>query len=275
VPLTVEPDVQAVRIEVTVPAGNDRLAIYRVGPSGTRAYVRAYTEAAVSPGAVIARDFEAPLAVPLTYTAEVWAAPSGAVTTIALGTLTIEDGGCEDTWLTDLVRAGNTQRITMEHLDALDYDVPTGVHRVLNRRTPIVTSDVAWAPSFAMAFLTEDAADRERARACLGNGVPVLLRTPPANGIGSLYFSVQEWSEERIVRSARVQGRRFSVACVQVDRPNPLLFAPEPPTTYAQVEAAFADYAELLAERENYDAVLYDYAGTEAADVVPWPPSDV
>ena len=274
--LTLEAEVYAVRIELTVAAGKDRLAIYRTGPSSTVAYVRNYTAAVVAPGAVVVRDFEAPLAVPLAYFAETWAAATpGAVTTNALGTITIADGGCSDTWLTDLVRAGNTQKVVMESLDELAHEVPTGVHRILNRRTPIVTSDVAWAPSFELEFLTADDDEREKARACLGNGVPVLLRTPPANGIGSMYFSVVEWDEQRLVRSAREPARRFAVSAVQVDRPNPLLFAPEPPATYASVAANFATYAELDAERVNYDGVLYDYEGLEAADVVPWPPTDV
>ena len=48
-----------------------------------------------------------------------------------------------------------------------------------------------------------------------------------------MYFTVLDWDEQRIVRPAREQARRFAVSCVQVDRPNPLLFAPIAPTTYA------------------------------------------
>ena len=273
--LTVEPEVQAVRIELTVPAGKDRLTLWRVGPSGVGAYVRAWLEAVVAPGPVVARDFEAPIGVPIIYTATTWAAPSGTPATTDLGTITIPDGGCADTWLTDLVRAGNTQKIVMESLDELAYSVPVGVHRILNRRTPITTADVAWAPSMEIEFLTATDEERERARACLGNGVPILLRTPPANGIGSMYLTVTEWDEERLVREARQPARRFAVAAVQVDRPDPTLFAPEPPATYATTKAAYATYAALKAARANYDAVLYDYSGLEAADVVPWPPTDV
>ena len=46
-------------------------------------------------------------------------------------------------------------------------------------------------------------------------------------------------------------------------------------TSYQQVAGQFATYADLLAGRANYDAVLYSWSGSSASDVVPWPPDDV
>jgi hypothetical protein len=274
--LTVEAGLQSVLVSVPVPAGHNRLAVYRTGPSGVRAYVRAYAEATVTPSStVLVRDFEAPLNVPLVYTADTWAAATPGTVTHQTGTVTVPAPDCDDTWLTDLARGNNTQQIVIEALDELAYEIPTGAHRVLGRRSPIVTSGPAWTPSFELAFLTDTDDARERARATLGNGIPVLLRTPPENGIGSLYLSVINWSEQRIVKAARVQDRRFLVSCIQVDRPDPDLFTPVAPVTYTTVKAGFATYAELKAERASYDAVLYDYATSQPADVVPWPPDDV
>ena len=96
-------------------------------------------------------------------------------------------------------------------------------------------------PSFELAFLTDTDSQREQARAALGNGVPVLLRTPPENGIGNLYFAVTGFSEQRIVPKATEPARRFVVAGTQVDRPDPSLYVPLTPATYADVKAAFAD----------------------------------
>jgi hypothetical protein len=274
VSVTVEPDVYAVRIELTVPAGDDRLKLERRGPSGTTAIVRGYSAAIVSPGVVVARDFEAPLGVPLTYTATTWTAASPTPLDTGSATVTIPDGGCDDSWLTDLVRPNNTQQVALVSLPELAYTIPVAVHDVLGRRTPIVSSDVANTPTFELQFLTEDDASREQARATLGNGVPVLLRTPPANGIGSLYFAVTGFAERRVVNRAREDDRVFAVAGVQVDRPDPLLYDPIPPATYAAVATTFATYADMLAAG-SYDAVLYDYSGEEASDVIPWPPQDV
>ncbi len=272
--LTLDAPVEAVRVEVTVPAGHNRLAISRVGPSGTSAYVRNYAPAIVAPGLILARDFEAPIGVPLTYKTESWNTATPGTVTTETATFTVPDDGCDDTWLTDLVRAQNTFQVTVAELASLDYEYPSGVFQVIDRRTPVVASDIANTPTFELSLLTDTDDERERARAILGNGVPVLLRTPPANGIGNLYFAVTGWSEQRIVNKAREQARMFVAACVQVDRPDPVLFAPIQPVTYEDVKAEFASYAEMLAERSSYDAVLYGYADV-AEDVVPWPPQAI
>ena len=117
--------------------------------------------------------------MPLTYTALTYNA-GGAVISTQTATITLAPTGCDDTWLTDLARAGNTLQVTIESLPELDYVVPTSVHEIITRRDPIVTSDVAHTPAFELSFLTDTLDDRDRVRSLLGNGVPVLLRTPPA-----------------------------------------------------------------------------------------------
>jgi hypothetical protein len=275
VTLTVEPGLNAVVVEGTVPAGADRMAISRVGPSATRAYVRGFEEATVVPGAFLERDFEAPIGVPLTYTVDTWDSAIPATVASETATVTIPSSGCEDTWLTDLARAQNTSKIVIESLMELAYEVPVGIHHVIARRTPIVSSDVARAPTFELDFVTGSELENTRARAILGNGVPVLLRTPPEYGVGSMYFSVTGFAEQRIVKQAFEQARRFAVSCVQVDRPDPLLYVPLAPATYSSLETQFATYALATAAYASYDAMLYDYSGALPSDIVPWPPGDV
>ena len=165
------------------------------------------------------------------------------------GSITVPDGGCSNTWLTDLVRSQNTQLVTLEELAELEYEYPTGVHQILDRRTPVVTRDIANAPEFELSFLTDTDEQRLKARAILGNGVPVLLRTPPQDGIGNIYFSVTGWAEQRPFQLATEPTRRFVTQCVQVDRPDPGLFRPLVPISYADVTAGFADYADMTADR--------------------------
>jgi hypothetical protein len=272
--LSVESDAKNVRIDFPVPAGANRLTLSRAGPSGASATVRSWAAATVVPGAVIARDFEAPIGVALTYTADTWNEPGGAHT-LETATITIPSTGCGDTWLTDLVRAANTQQIVIETMAELGYDVPATTHWILDRRPPIVSSDVAHTPSFELDFLTADEQEREFARSTLGNGVPVLLRTPPEDGIGNLYFSVLGFREQRLVTLGTQPARRFVVSGVQVERPDPALFGPLAPSTYQHAKDTFATYADMKAGRVSYDAVLYDWTGAEAQDVVPWPPTDV
>jgi hypothetical protein len=271
---TVEPDARDVRLDYTVPATGATVTFSRTGPSGTPATVRAWDDAPVQPGSVVARDFEAPIGVPLTYTAQT-RNTSGAVVSTVTTTITIPSEGCSDTWLNDLARVANTMRVLIESLPELEFPVPATAHEIITRRAPIVSSDIAHTPAFELSFLTESLDKRDRARAILGNGVPVLLRTPPEDGIGNLYLSVLGYREQRIVPAGTVPDRRFVVSGRQVERPDPELYAPIGIATYQHVKATFGTYADLKAQRANYDAVLYDWAGSEPSDVVPWPPDDV
>lgn len=271
--LTVEAARSSVRIDVTVASPKNRLLLSRTSPSGAYAEVRSWAPGTVAPGAVIARDFEVPIGVPVTYTADSWQDPAGAHT-LETGTITVPAADSCDTWLTDLVRAGNSQRVTIEALAELAHDVPATVHQILGRRPPIVVSDIAQTPTFDLSFLTDSDTERDAARSTLGNGAPVLLRTPPDWGIGNLYFAVLAFGEGRIVTEPTQQARRWSVSAVQVERPDADLFVPLGPVTYADVKATFGTYADLKAGRATYDAVLYDWAGADPTDVVPWPPDD-
>lgn len=271
---TVEPDARNVRLSYDVPSTGASVTFSRTGPSGTPATVRGWIREPVVPGAVTARDFEAPIGVPLVYTAQPYNSSGGALTPATV-TITIPSAGCDDLWLNDLARVTNTLQILIEELAQLEYPVAVTAHEIITRRAPIVASDIAHTPEFELSFLTETLDGRDRARAILGNGVPVLLRTPPDYGVGNLYFSVLGYREQRIVAPGTVPDRRFVVNGRQVERPDPLLYAPLGVATYSHVKATFATYTALKAGRASYDAVLYDWSGSEPSDVVPWPPDDV
>jgi hypothetical protein len=271
---TIEPDVKSVRLDYTVPAGGVTATISRAGPSGVPAGVRGAYPMPATPGPLIVRDFEVPIGVPVTYTAETFDA-AGTVLDTDTVTITIPSGGVCDTWLNDLARVANTLRVTIVSLPELNYVVPASVHDIIARRDPIVSSDIAHTPSFALAFTTDTLGQRDQARATLGNGVPVLLRTPPEDGIGNLYFSVLDYKEQRIVTAGDTPARQFTVDGRQVQRPDPRLYLPLGVGTYQHVKDEFPTYEDLEAGRANYDAVLYDWAGAGPSDVVAWPPADV
>lgn len=271
---TIEPDARNVRLDYTVPATGASLTISRTGPSDTPATVRAWDDAPVVPGVIVARDFEAPIGVPLTYTAQARNAGGGVISTVTT-TITIPSAGCSDTWLNDLARVTNTMQVLLEALPELNYPVAATAHQVITRRAPIVASDIAHTPGFELSFLTETLDERDRARATLGNGVPVLLRTPPEDGIGNLYFSVLDYREQRIVSSGTISDRRFVVSGRQVERPDPELYQPLGAATYQHAKTTFATYSALNAQRASYDAMLYDWTGSAPSDIVPWPPEDI
>lgn len=273
--VSVEPGYQNVRLDYDVPATGAKVTFSRVGPSGTQAIVRGWSLAPVAPSStIVARDYEAPIGVPLTYTVSTTDG-AGTVVDTQTAAITIPSGGCADTWLNDLARVGNTLRVVLEQIPELAYPTPTTVHEVITRRAPIVTSDVAHTAELEVSFLTASDDERERARAMLGNGVPVLLRTPPEDGVGNMYLTVLGFKEQRIVSLATTVDRRFVISARHVSRPDPTLFIPLAAVLYADIRSAYVDYQDLLDQRATYDAMLYDYGGTEPSDIVPWPPDDV
>jgi hypothetical protein len=272
--LSVESDYQNVRLDYIVPALATRLTLSRTGPSGTAAIVRGWANVPVTAGEVVARDYEAPIGVPLTYTALAEDAAGADIETLT-ATITIASGGCDDTWLNDLARVGNTLQVVIEQIPELAYVVPVTTHEVITRRTPIVTSDVAHTAELEVSFLTTSDDERLRARAMLGNGIPVLLRTPPEDGVGNMYLAVLGFSEQRVVPLGTVTDRRFVLSARHVARPDPTLFIPLAAVLYEDVRASYATYAALRDARPTYESLLYDYSGGEASDIVPWPPGDV
>lgn len=276
--VAVEPAVLGVKVTIGVPAGTERLDVSRVGPSGVSAYVRSgyAIPVASAPVTIVLRDFEAAFGVPLVYTARVYKADGSQASSASAAALTVTPT-TKDPWLTDLIRPLNSQPITVERYDPLTYEQPVGVHRVLERRAPVVTSDVAWTPSGQLVFCTLDAAGFDKARNALGNGVPVLLRTLPEQGPGNVYLMLTGWAISRVSRIATRPERRFTCDTVQLDRPDARVFKPVAPVTYAVVKSTWATYAALKATGRTYDQLLYDYAsaGAGSGTAAPWPPRDV
>lgn len=267
---------RSVKIVVTIPAGATRLWLERYSPSGAQAWVRGAQDLTVSPSTVLTIfDYEVPIGVALQYNS--WAGNAGGEisATPVTHSITLASAGCSDTWLTNLTTPNNTVQLPIEYLEQLLYTIPTGVHKVIGRRAPIVASDLAGTPAFDVALLTATDLEREQVRATLGEGVTVLLRTGPELDIGNLFFAVLGWAEQRIVRDGTVSDRRFVVQGQEVERPDAKLFVP--PTlmrSYLAVHSENADYAEAKAAYATYDAMRTTYGGDAGYTVEPWPPDD-
>lgn len=267
---------RSVAVTLTIPAGVTRLWVWRVSPSGATSYVRGAVDLTVSPSTTLTiYDYEAPIGVPLTYYAQSGNAAGEVSGTPTTATIEIASLGCGDTWLTNIAMPANTVKLPIEHLEQLLYTIPTGVHKVIGRRAPIVATDLAQTPSFDVALLTATDLERDQARATLGDGISVLLRTPPELDIGNLYFAVLGWAEQRIVRDGTVSDRRFLVQGQEVERPDPKLFVPVTLiASYQDVRDENADYATVKATHETYEALLVTYGAGAGSSVEPWPPDD-
>jgi hypothetical protein len=270
--VTLEEEKLAARLEVSgIPAGTDTLTIERRSPSGTVAGVRGAVDATVTGTTYLVRDYELPLDVTVTYTVTVYDGPTAIGSASAIFTITY--GECE-AWLTDLARPTNSLQVMIESLAELTHTVPSGVHRVLDRRSPVVTALVAWTPEAELVVLTDTLAERDQVRALLGTGYPLLVRTAPEQGIGNMFLEATEFVEERLLTLGTAPERRVRVSCVQTERPNPSIYVPLAPNTYANVEATYATYADLEAGVATYDELAYTYPAGVSDPIKPWLPDD-
>jgi hypothetical protein len=273
--VTVEPERKDVRINATPPAGSTGFEIWRVGPSGEAAGVRGwYPHTASGATPLIARDYEAPLGIPLVYHARArdGTGPGAEGTPV---TVTVASAWCES-WLVDLARPVNSLQVVIESLEELAFDSAVGVHRVLNRRAPVLTALPAWTPSFELVVLSDTLSERDEIRALLGSGYPFLLRTSPDLGIQNMYTGVTGFVEARFLSDGRAPEREFRIQGVQVERPDPALFVPAPPNTWGDVKTAWATWAALRAGVGTWDQLANTYpASPEANPIIPWLPVDV
>jgi len=249
--------------------------ISRTSPSGSTADVRGHSRQTLDGTAVIAHDYEAPLNLPLIYTVTTYDSAGNVTGTATAAAFTITWTECES-WLVDLARPTNSLVITIQSLDALTFDFATGVHRVLNRRAPVLTTLPAWTPSGELVVLTGTLGERDQVRDLLGNGYPILVRSSPDQGIGNMYLGVTQFIEERFLTLGVRSERRFRIQVVQVERPDPGLFVPIPPNTYQHVKDTFATYADLKAAVVTYDQLAYTLPPDgESSPIEPWLPDDV
>ncbi|HEY3021025.1 MAG TPA: hypothetical protein VGJ32_12580 [Solirubrobacteraceae bacterium] len=274
--VTEEPERAAARVAVGgIPAGAATLTVERTSPSGAVAGVRGAVGASASGlASYVTRDYELPLGVALTYAVTVYDGASAVVgQASAAFELTYPDLG--DPWLVDLARPLNSLPVLVESLAELSYEAATGVHRVLERRAPVLTALPGWTPAAELVVVTATEEERERARALLGTGYPLLLRTPPAQGVGNIFLGVTGFVEARASRLAQAQDRRFRISCTQVERPDPSIYVPLAPSTYAGAKATYATYADLLAGAATYEGLAYTYPSGVADPILPWLPDDV
>lgn len=263
----------AAKLDVSgLPAGADTFTIERTSPSGSVAGVRGAVDAPVTGTSLTVRDFEVPLDTSVTYALTVYDGTTVVGTASAI--FRVDYGLC-DAWLVDIARPTNSLVVTIESFAELAYAIPSGIHRVLDRRAPVVVALPGWTPSAELIVLTDTLDDRDKARYLLGSGYPFLLRTNPDQGVGNIYLALTDFVEERFLSLGEQPERRFRIACVQVERPDPAVYVPLAPNTYTNVKATYASYTALTAAVASYDALAYTYPAGVTSPLPPWPPDDI
>lgn len=273
--VTVEAQRLNARVDLAgIPGTAATVSVFRTSPSGAVAGVRGAVDAPAAPPDMIFRDYEVPFGIDLNYAATAYGSGGGVLGT-ATASFHLNWNECE-AWFVDLAQPTNSLVLNIESITQLGFEAAAGVHRILDRRDPVLTTFPAWTPATEVAVLTETLDERDQARVLFGSGYPFLIRTDPAEGIGNLYLGVTGFTEERFLADGFAPQRRFRVAAMQVARPDPTIFSPVPPNTYTNVKASFADYAALKAGVGTYDALAYFIpADPDLHPIAPWLPDDV
>ena len=245
--VTLEPARAAARIDLAGLTGAT-YTIARTAPSGNVAGVRGHVGAPVPSAEVVARDYEVPLNLDVVYTATAYDGAGAVLEAVTAPAFRVDWLLCES-WLCDLARPTNSLPLVIGSLDALTFAFASGVHLVLDRRAPVLTTLPAYTPTGELVLMTDTLAERDLVRAILGNGYPVLLRTSPDMGIGNLYLGLSSFAEERFLTLGDRPERRFRIQVVQVERPSPSLYSPLAPNTYQNVADTYATYAEPARRR--------------------------
>jgi hypothetical protein len=273
--ITVELDTEGrfgAKLNIGLPAGATALTVWRVSTAtGNLAYVRGWQNTPTTSTGLSVFDWEIPLGVEVVYHAS--ATVAGVESAVGSSAPVVADSTQD--WLVDLARPTNTFPILVESLPAFAYSAPVGVHRVLDRRDPVLTTAAMWTPSGTLSFVTGTIEERDRARAILGTGVAILLRTPPDRGVGNLYCGVLSMNEQRVSRVALYPDRRFVVEVVQVARPDPTLYVPLPPVAYEDRLATWPTYRDVVNTGLTYQELAYIFPPGRIDPGPPWPPSDV
>lgn len=274
--VTAEPQRANVRIDIHgAPGTAVTYTLVRKSPSGNTVAVRGAVGAQLAGDPTTVRDWEVPFNVALVYTVTFYNANGTTVGVGASAAFTMPYDDCR-AWLVDLAAPTNSLQAVVASFTPLDFEVPAGVHRVLDRRAPVMVTLPAWTPDAELVLLTDTLAERDAVRNLLGSGYAFLLRTDPAQGIGNMYLGVLDFKEGRISTLGEPPYRQFTVDVVQVSRPDPAVFTPRPPMTYNEVLETWHTYAELLASVATYDALAYTFPeGAAPSGLVPWLPSDV
>ena len=260
--VTLDPPRLAARLHVTgIGPAITTLTIERHSPAMVATPVRGAVDVDVSGETeFLIRDYELPFNTDVTYYALAYV--DGSLNAADNETFRIDFDECR-VWLVDIARPTNSMLVTIEALPALSFEMPSGIHRVLDRPDPILTTQPARAPTGEAVILTDTLDERDRLRAVLGSGYPMLARAVEDLGVGDesglSYFGITGFVEERIRTLGTAPERRFTAGIVRVARPDPSTFVPEAPVDYIGVETTYGTYSEAHSTVHTYDELAYVY----------------
>jgi hypothetical protein len=206
------------------------------------------------PDTLHAYDYEAPVGVPLTYTAIVTDGTTTAQMTITADP--VDNGG---DWLMPVARPELGMIINVEKggVGALARNLQQSTSQVINRRDPVI---VTYGRSYwngQWTLLTLNNGERTSFLSLLE--FPHLMFTPRYNyGFEEPIFCVfTETAEQRVVSWGGEEARRWACDVVQIERPPAFYIPPPPAHTWGSRLGEASTWLEVLTSYVDW----FDYTG--------------
>ncbi|MDH6625731.1 hypothetical protein M2271_003542 [Streptomyces sp. LBL] len=167
----------------------------------------------------VARDYEAPLGVPVQWRVILTDAGGVVRLTYTSDPITL-DAEITDVWLKDPGLPQRSVKVTVATpMPTWATPARQGVSRVRGRRLPVVISDVRGGKTGDLTVVTETTADREALDWVLASGSPLLLQWPPGWGEEDMYVSIGDVQAAPVVDYSEFHDRTWVLPLTEVDRP--------------------------------------------------------
>jgi hypothetical protein len=162
-------------------------------------------------------DFEAPLDIAVSYTAQANGGDFGSTGNITLGSS--EAFGGPTSWLKDPAVPSRNVPVQLTGNLELAYPARMGVFDVIGKQNAVAVAGVRSGARFRVVLATLNPASIDDLRTILLSGNVLLLQTPYGYRLGNLYLAVNDIAETYPTRILRLSARYWQLDCVAVDRP--------------------------------------------------------
>ncbi|MFD7861875.1 hypothetical protein [Streptomyces sp. NPDC059783] len=247
----VQPSTASIAVTLRELPLDSLLRVHRVTQAGVRTLVRGpgglYDgTGAITSDLVVIEDYEAPLATPVYYSAEIIDPVSGSTETRESQALTIPHADRNRAWLKD---PGNPQRnLQVIVAKAPDWQRPINqsAYVVKGRRNKVVLSGRRQGLEGDLAIWTQSDDDRDAVHWLLDSGNVLLWQAMPGMGVSDMYVSVGELPETRTGGTAMEQFRAWTLPLTEQDMPVVTGVNGSSGRTWQDVVAEFATCDGLL-----------------------------
>lgn len=233
-----------------------RVRIYRTGPDGVKVAVRGAAPAWAVEGVGTAYDHEAPLGVPVMYTAQPQYADGtlGPVSSLAVEVPAPAVGAVRDLWLKSLDEPGLSVRVHITSWGARESAARQDVAQRAGSAFAMVGYDVHTAAT-VQAVVDVPPEQLEQVRRLMDAGV-LLAQTRPGYQQPDSFFVPGDWTEDATGKLGSTGGYAVAFTVQPLERPDPEGQPMRlPGWSWDTVAAGFASWSAVASSYSSWAAL--------------------